>query len=358
MNKQYIRQLDGLRFFAIVSVMIGHWYQWQINNLIFGKIPFAHGVLLFFVLSGFLITRILLVERDNVEKVAVPKKKLLINFYLRRFLRIMPIYYLTILLMYFINYQQARELTPWLLTYTSNIYQSINNCYVGGFTHFWSLAVEEQFYLFWPLLILFVSKEKILKVIVATIIFSLFSRFVFVLFIEKPYATDFFTTNVLFALSFGGLLAYLNVYKVDKSRKISKNNFYLPISIFVYILLSVIFHYFNFSTYFLLFDQFLFSVVMFFVVSKASTNSFSGVFNWLLTNKYSVYLGKISYGLYVFHLFIPDFFWFMQPKWGLVATNKYMACLLYFGLSVAFAHLSWELIEKPINSLKSRFLYS
>lgn len=358
MDSRYLPQLDGLRFFAILSVMIGHWFQWQVKNEIFEKIPFAHGVLLFFVLSGFLITRILLIEKDNVEKAATSKKKLLINFYVRRFIRIMPIYYLTVLLMYIINYQQARALTPWLLTYTSNIYQSLNNCYVGGFTHFWSLAVEEQFYLFWPLLILFVTKEKILKVIVITIVLSLFSRFIFVFLIDMPYATDFFTTNVLFALAFGGGLAYLHVFKASLAFKIAKNRFYLPISILTYIIFSVFFHYYGFSTYFPLFDQFLFSIVMFFVVAKASTSDFTGIFKWLLTNKYSIYLGKISYGLYVFHLFIPDFFWFMQPKWGLVATNKYMACLLYFGLSVAFAHLSWELIEKPINLLKSRFQYS
>ena len=60
MKNNYIIQLDGLRFFAVLSVMVGHWIAWRFDNPIFKGIPWAHGVYLFFVLSGFLITRILL----------------------------------------------------------------------------------------------------------------------------------------------------------------------------------------------------------------------------------------------------------------------------------------------------------
>ena len=63
-NNKHIIQLDGLRFFAVLMVMIGHWLQWKWQNPILLKIPFVHGVILFFVLSGFLITRILLTNRD------------------------------------------------------------------------------------------------------------------------------------------------------------------------------------------------------------------------------------------------------------------------------------------------------
>ena len=65
---KHIIQLDGLRFFAVLMVMIGHWLQWKWTNPVLLKIPFVHGVILFFVLSGFLITRILLSNRDKYNE--------------------------------------------------------------------------------------------------------------------------------------------------------------------------------------------------------------------------------------------------------------------------------------------------
>ena len=181
---RHIIQLDGLRFFAVLMVMIGHWLQWQWSNQFLMDLPFVHGVTLFFVLSGFLITRILLKRKDELISTKTETKQLFKNFYIRRFLRISPIYYLLIFSFFIIDYKNTRDLFPWLLTYSSNIFQSINNVYVGEFNHFWSLAVEEQFYLFWPFIIIFVKPNRVLLTICLTIICAIISKVFFYLFID------------------------------------------------------------------------------------------------------------------------------------------------------------------------------
>ena len=106
-HKEYIIQFDGLRFYAIFMVMIAHWFQWQFNNPVINGFPFAQGVTLFFVLSGFLITDILIRNKLKYESSARSKKQMVISFYGRRFLRIFPIYYLT--LFFFADYQLPKN---------------------------------------------------------------------------------------------------------------------------------------------------------------------------------------------------------------------------------------------------------
>src|SRR4051812_27146072 len=118
----HIPQLDGLRFFAIAMVMVAHWLQWRLYNPFLVSFPFTHGVILFFVLSGFLITKILL--NHKIETREKSHSFFLKNFYIRRFLRIFPIYYGLLFFLFAIDYENTRDLSPWLFSYSVNIYQS------------------------------------------------------------------------------------------------------------------------------------------------------------------------------------------------------------------------------------------
>ncbi len=118
------------------------------------------------------------------------------------------------------HYKNTAEIFPWLLTYTSNIYQSINNIYVGDFNHFWSLAVEEQFYLFWPFIILFIKPNRTLLAIFLTIFISLLTRGYLFLYVGKWMATAYFTMSCMHALGLGALLAYIKTYKPKTEKKI------------------------------------------------------------------------------------------------------------------------------------------
>ena len=139
----YFKQLDGLRCIAVMSVLICHWVRYHFVMLI----PFGSmGVNLFFVISGFLITRILLISKDENgdRSMASPMKK----FYIRRTLRIFPIYYLTIFFLFLVNFPAIRENVAWLLTYTFNIKLSFQGVWemdkMHHLLHLWSLSVEEH----------------------------------------------------------------------------------------------------------------------------------------------------------------------------------------------------------------------
>jgi peptidoglycan/LPS O-acetylase OafA/YrhL len=275
-SHKHIIQLDGLRFFAVLMVMIGHWLQWKWTNPILLKIPFVHGVILFFVLSGFLITRILLSNRDKYNESQKNKFLLIKNFYFRRFFRIFPIYYLLIFFLFIINFENTRELFPWLISYSSNIYQSINNVNIGNFNHFWSLAVEEQFYLFWPFIILFIKPNKTLLTIIIAILLALIVRTYLFFYVGKWMATSFFTLSSMHALGIGALLAYVKLYKPKVGKKLANPRWLYLVSV-LYVLALIIQNKFNLAWQKAILDHFFFSILSFFIILRASENNFKGL---------------------------------------------------------------------------------
>jgi peptidoglycan/LPS O-acetylase OafA/YrhL len=165
----YRIQIDGLRCFAIISVMIAHWIAWDTINPILNSAPWGNGVILFFVISGFLITNILLEQKQKIDTFKISQQHALKIFYLRRFFRIFPIYFLLLFFLYYIDYPNIRQNFIWFITYTSNILQGITNKDVGNLSHLWSLAVEEQFYIIWPLFIFFIPEKHLLKFFILTL---------------------------------------------------------------------------------------------------------------------------------------------------------------------------------------------
>lgn len=126
----YIKTLDGIRFYSILGVMLAHWIHSSITY------TFAMGVIVFFVLSGYLITRILLVTKEKYPN-EVPLR-LFKTFYIRRSLRIFPIYFLTIVIFYLANLPDVKANIIWLLTFTVNIKYFLDNSFYGGIGHLWS----------------------------------------------------------------------------------------------------------------------------------------------------------------------------------------------------------------------------
>ncbi len=355
-NNNHIVQLDGLRFFAVLMVMIAHWMQWQWTSPVLTNFPFVHGVILFFVLSGFLITGILLRYRDKDIQLGLKHGPLIKNFYIRRFLRIFPIYYLTLFFLFAIDYKNTREVFPWLVSYTSNIYQSIHNVYIGDFNHFWSLGVEEQFYLFWPWIILFIPSKKTFRAIIITIIIALMIKSYLYFFVGKWMATAYFTLSCMHALGLGALLAYLSIYKKQFLEKLARP-IWLYLGIALYLFLLVVNYRLKMGWYKEIVDEFFFALVAALIILRASRDGFRFAGKYILENPFVVYSGKISYGLYVYHLFMPALFYYLSARIGLSISNKYTLFVAFYFLSFAVSHLSWLLIEKPINRLKSKVPY-
>ena len=166
---EYMRQLDGLRAIAVTGAIVQH-YSW-------GRIPlvFPWGILgtrLFFVLSGFLITGILMKSRAEVRQ-GQPVFLAIRQFYGRRFLRILPIYY-GVLFAFWLGSHEFRlsHEISWFLVFAQNIKFAIAGEYTFA-THLWTLAVEEQFYLFFPLLFVLVPRRWSLQLFIAIIAASM-----------------------------------------------------------------------------------------------------------------------------------------------------------------------------------------
>lgn len=356
MSKMHIVQLDGLRFYAVLMVMIAHWLQWHWHDEFLLSLPFSNGVILFFVLSGFLITRILLENRKKYILNKREMRNLYLNFYIRRSLRIFPLYYAVIIGLTILDYKNSVDIFPWLLTYTVNIYQAITNTLVDDFSHFWSLAVEEQFYLFWPFLILLKGSFRRSKLFLILILFSIFSRFIFYALSANWMWISYFTLNCLYSFGFGAIMAYWIVEKKSIVNLLIRR-WVLPASFSLYAILYIVQYKFNLEWYRHVFEEVVFASLAALIILKASSNGFKGIFKFLLENKFVVYSGVISYGLYVFHLFIPQLGYYVFTFLDIKVENGYLLFPIYYFLTLLVATISWFLFEKPINDLKSRFPY-
>jgi peptidoglycan/LPS O-acetylase OafA/YrhL len=365
---EYLVQLDGLRFLAVGLVLWDHWTP-EPHLLPLG----ALGVNLFFVLSGFLIARILLVSKDKNYGQTGGLKTYMRKFYIRRTLRIFPIYYLSLLGLWLLHDASVRGKVWWQVLYASNIYIATKQTWLGITDHFWSLAVEEQFYIFFPILIFFIPRRWVVPFFVGLLVASVALRGYW-WWIRKPWFVSYVSMpTALDAFGCGALMAYLQLYKNALFQRIYANRAYLWGSLAV---LAVMFYFSaqvaasgtpkSYNVYINVWERLLASIFFMFLIGGAIIG-YQGWFKWLLENPVSNYLGKISYGLYVYHNFV--FNQYHSPNHHPVVRllNKMireidgfnelyvLRVLILFAITTAVAALSWHFIEKPINNLKDKW---
>ena len=347
----YIKQLDGIRCFAVLGVLIFHLI--GPTSFILNKIPFGYGVNLFYVLSGFLITKILFVVKDKGGNNYLLDFR---NFFIRRSLRIFPIYYLTILFLYIIKFQNYKEVHYWVISYTTNIWACLEKPVLGSYNHLWSLAVEEQFYLFWPFLILIIDRRKLKGLIIITIISSLL--FKTGLYICNGFwtpAINAFTLSCMDTLGLGAFLAYSLHYDKPFYYKYFLNK-YLFGSIFLIYFFTMIIPIFPSQIWIpAIFANTLFSFVAVMIVAPSVTDSYKGIIKLILENPIVVHIGKISYGLYLYHLFMPDLYNYLNSLGYFTGNTDNFRYAFYFVACFLIAEFSWFVVEKPILKLKSKF---
>ncbi|GHB96204.1 acyltransferase family protein [Cerasicoccus arenae] len=355
-----LSQLDGLRAYAVGAVVWFHWAPEAINGTFCGTSVGAIGVEVFFVLSGFLITGILLDARFKSDETA-NRGVVMRQFYIRRFLRIFPLYYAVLLLMILLDVQPFREAWLWHATYFQNVYQELTTRSIWG-SHLWSLAVEEQFYLFWPLLMLFTPKRHLLAVMLSCIALAPLSK---IIVWSSSLGIDpaLLTIGTLDCFGIGAVLAILARQMMpEQMTKLCKWFFFVGVALFILAQTNLI--------GFMAFRQTGVALVSGALIWRASIG-FTGLPGFLLQNRLAVYIGTISYGIYVIHgMSMPIWLWFYYsapiPGYRIFerlgipddfSKNYWLLLAVKFSLTALLSVLSWHFFEKPINSLKRRFPY-
>ncbi|MGX5172731.1 acyltransferase family protein [Aliikangiella sp. IMCC44653] len=373
---QYIRGLDGLRALAISWVMFGHVsaslaYE-PASAIEKGMTLLANmgwvGVQLFFVISGFLITKILLDNKGSPQQLK--------NFYIRRSLRIFPIYYITLAFFFILLplfnaaptwIQEPIDHQWWFWTYMHNWIRP----YMGdsGFGHLWSLAIEEQYYLLWPLFVIWLSPKRLIQICLLLVVSAPIFRYWFFYHYPEAWggietgasAAYDFTVSRWDAIALGSLLGIIS----KQPKLIEPLNRYcvfaLSAVLAIIAIQIVIFHHFiSVSAGVSLLNQTTAALAFFLVVIFVVDRQTSPLTKALEFAPIKL-VGKYSYAMYLFHLPIM-ICW--NNYWQFEAANYSgikMAMLVLFNygsvflLTMILAAASWALIEHPFLKLKKRY---
>lgn len=344
----YRPQLDALRALAVGVVLLQHfWLNHNVPTMppkgpVYWCLSLPWGIMgvqLFFVLSGFLITQILLSCRETADRFTTIRQ-----FYLRRFLRIFPIYYLTIAVALWLNIDGVRTVWLWLVTYTSNWHRGM-----GCFGHFWSLAVEEQFYLIWPWVMLWLPARWLLPTSITLTLLAPCYRVYAVWHDFSLSRTIHPTIGCCDALGMGAILAILAWSSHAERVHRLWTRWVLPVGLLGMIVSQAAYCHHGTRMYLPVF-YFVYAMVAAWLVSGASRGFRSG---FVFDHSWLRYLGKISYGIYVYHgPIMPLSRTFSWPHYGSWPTTMVLAAL-----TVGVASLSWFIIERPCQQLKRLIPY-
>ena len=348
---KHLNQLDGLRALAVFSVMAEHWLPQK-----FG-IPFGSGVYLFFVLSGFLITRILLNCRDRVESSEVRPMRVFRQFYMRRFLRIFPLFYLVIFLATMLGLIPG-EAAIWHYLYLSPFYfAKIGSWPVEG--HFWSLAAEEHFYIFWPAFILLLKRNWLKYAMCMLIVLAPVFRLVSPCFDVHPIVARGFVVACFDSLVLGALVAYISYGKDGQLVWPKKAIRAMMICGLMTIIVGFVIRLSGgFAEIAAELQRFGMNLVFAWVIFRASIG-FHHPVGMILSSSILTYLGKISYGLYVYHAFVPTLWARFGPEsfYSVFSRSIWLEIALWVVTTVTISAISWHFFESKINSLKRHFPY-
>ena len=349
-------QLDALRAFAALSVLFAHFVLYPPHWLTI--IPWAvFGVQLFFVLSGFLITGILLDGRKQVEA-GGSRFWMLRQFYIRRFLRIFPLYYAVILAGRIAQWPGFTKTFGWNLAYLTNFYIILKAGWIGAASYLWTLSVEEQFYLVWPLIILFLPKRWLLPTFVSVVIFAIVYRVITIGWFG-PWL-NLAPFGSLDCFGGGALLALAQRREKEGKPQLRRIVCIIGLWLGAPLLILVLALGWRFP---LRHDQQTWNLMslaltlLFTPLISSAAQGFTGVFGFFLMRRSILYVGRISYGIYIYHLPVQ---WMITSKastWlnGLPWFIPHSAVLLV--ATVVMAALSWHFFERPINQLKRLFPY-
>jgi peptidoglycan/LPS O-acetylase OafA/YrhL len=337
-------QLDSVRAISLAMVVVQH--TMRPTGRIFGSLGGA-GLMVFFVLSGYLISGLLLEARERADAERVPKGGVLRRFYIRRFLRIFPLYYAVLAIATLIGEPTTRQYLFQLATYQTNFLMAGLGKNLPPVTPLWSLAVEEHFYLFWPLIVLFGSRRFVWASVGVMVLGSVVSRAWAASLGGGFQAVVMPTWASVDGIALGCALALLFRYSTAEVRVRWMNRslvagLVLGLAWVIIARSSMPGRYVIVSAIQLL----PVGLVSFWVIDKAVEGRLPRLFD----NRVLGQLGLMSYGMYVLHRYVMHYL-------GLDYERGLTVFVAVFGVSAAIAFVSWHLFESPINNLKRFWPY-
>lgn len=349
-DRVHFQTFDSLRFLSFLLVFLHH-----------SPIPATHflhkisqaggiGVSFFFVLSGFLITYLLILEKLNSKNnISLPK------FFKRRILRIWPLYYAMVFFAFCTPYilkilhlsssDEGYE-PQWFftLTFLENYVMMYTNSFpnVSPLRVLWSLCIEEHFYIIWGIVFYYISLKNIPKFLAISIIFTIIARS---LYQNNHILTGDIFTNIGY-FAFGGIPAYLFVFKAKFIEKLAqiKAIYKCIFGIFTLGIIVANSSYFTLTevTNFLLY-AILFSLLILLTLGEKNVFKISD-------KSILAFLGKYTYGLYLLHTIFINLF----LKIGAMYHFSWVIItILSLGFTIIFSYLSYHLFEKRFLKLKS-----
>lgn len=353
-HRPYYPALDGLRGLAILLVVVYHNFGF-IDYFFFGWL----GVDLFFVLSGFLITDILLRT--------LPEKNYLRNFYMRRVLRIFPLYYLALIIFLVIiprtniplDLKYYTDNQVWLWTYLQNwLYIFKNPGQTTTLNHLWSLAVEEQFYLLWPMVILFVRRPQYLMILISFLLVAVLGLRLWIWSNQVAELAYFnlYTFSRIDGICIGCLVALL---RRSKPGFLERHTTWI---VLFFAALNFIFFFINRRSgytfpYLALVGYTTFAMIFGLLVNdtvEGKTKIVRAIFNIGVLK----FFGRISYGFYIFHWPV----YLLSAPWlGRIInisngrSEQILVSILATLIAVVISWLSFISFEKYFLKIKGRY---
>lgn len=349
--------LDALRGFLALCVVIFHIPPISISAGFpsFSEFPIFHkgheAVFVFFTLSGFLIVNLLYQEKKRYGNINIK------NFYVRRILRIYPVYYVVLIFGFlyyhyllpvfgipYENNYNIIEGIAWCVGFMPNVFRALHD--PGSILLIlWSIGIEEQFYIIIALVTLIIPIKKYTKMLL------LFTAIYFIIYFFPKF--DFFRNLYMyfFYMSFGGLIAILNYErKIDAlvfKKLFPKTTIYL---IFIVYFFTNILDFKNQAlTHFI--GMILFGI---FILNISSEKKY------IIKNKFINYLGTISYGIYMYHVIVANFVIFIFMKLNALNHLSNWQTIISINIltiigTIITSHLSYYYFEMPFLKLKSKF---
>lgn len=340
--QEHLSGIDGLRAIAAMLVVVYH--------AGVPGVPASTGVLAFFVLSGFLITRLMIDEEVATKDVSLKR------FYIRRSFRIFPAFYAYFFLVLAVTFARNQTIDPAhaasAFFYVSNYYQAINGDPDGRLSHTWSLSVEEQFYLLWPLAFLLLrTNERRFKalVILIPVLWLYRELLVFVFHVNQGYIYEAFDTRVDHILV-GCLLAVAlhGGYFHRLWRIVCASPWNILITLSLIVLTFQGGRYVPIRDYRDSVEFVIMPVLCAILIAQLiafPSHVVTQPFNW----GWMRYLGKISYSIYLYQQLV------VYPAMQLVPGSRVLGVFTAIAVTIAFAMASWYLVEQPFLRLRRRF---